>query len=86
MHIVIEEFSGGHTAVFKMENPQGPNVQHKELCSILWNNLTVTRGKNGGRDSQGVWGGHGHTAVFTWRTSKDLLDSTENCVQYSVIT
>ena len=23
---------------------------------------------------------------LTWRTSKDLLDSTENCVQYSVIT
>ena len=24
----------------------------------------VTRGKAGGRDSQGVWDGHGHTAVF----------------------
>ena len=24
----------------------------------------VTRGKDGGRDSQGVWDGHGHTAVF----------------------
>ena len=24
----------------------------------------VTRGKEGGRDSQGVWDGHGHTAVF----------------------
>ena len=24
----------------------------------------VTRGKDGGRDSQRVWDGHGHTAVF----------------------
>ena len=24
----------------------------------------VTRGKDGGRESQGVWDGHGHTAVF----------------------
>ena len=24
----------------------------------------VTRGKGGGRDSQGVWDGHGRTAVF----------------------
>ena len=50
--------------VFKMENQQGPSVQHKELCSTLWNDLMVTRGKDGGRDSQGVWSGHGHTAVF----------------------
>ena len=47
-----------------MENPQGPAVQHRELCSILYTNLLVTRGKNGGRDNQGVWDGHGHTAVF----------------------
>jgi len=25
----------GHTAVFNMENPQGPAVQHRELCSML---------------------------------------------------
>ena len=24
----------------------------------------VASGKDGGRDSQGVWDGHGHTAVF----------------------
>ena len=54
----------GHTAVFHMENQQGPAVQHRELCSILCKNLMVTRGKDGGRDSQGVWDGHGHTAVF----------------------
>ena len=51
-------------AIFKMENQQGPAGQHRELCSILCNNLMVTRGKDGGRDSQGVWDGHGHTAVF----------------------
>ena len=54
----------GHTAVFNVENQQGPAVQHRELCSILCNNLMVPRGKDGGRDSQGVWDGHGHTAVF----------------------
>ena len=54
----------GHTAVFNVENQQGPAVQHRELCSILCKNLMVTRGKDGGRDSQGVWDGHGHTAVF----------------------
>ena len=50
--------------MFNMENQQGPAIQHRELCSILCNNLMVTRGKDGGRDSQGVWDGHGHTAVF----------------------
>ena len=34
-----------HTAVFKMDNQQGPKVQHRELCSILYNNLK--REKNG---------------------------------------
>ena len=24
----------------------------------------VSRGEDGGRDSQGAWDGHGHTAVF----------------------
>ena len=28
------------------------------------NKLMVPRGKDGGRDSQGVWDGHGHTAGF----------------------
>ena len=27
-------------------------------------NLRLSQGKDGGRDSQGVWDGHGHTAVF----------------------
>ena len=40
-----------------MENQQGPAGQHKELCSIVCNNLMVPGGKDGGRDS-------GQTAVF----------------------
>ena len=44
----------------------------------------LTRGKGWGRDSQGVWDGHGHTLHLIWRTSKDLLDSTENSAQCSV--
>ena len=50
--------------MFNMESQQGPAAQHGELCSILCNNLLLTRGKDGGGDSQGVWGGRGHTAVF----------------------
>ena len=54
----------GHTAVFNVENQQGPAVQHRVLCSILCNNLIIPRGKDRGRDSQGVWDGHGLTAIF----------------------
>ena len=54
----------GHTAGFNMESQQGPAAQHRELCSLLCNNLMVTRGKDGGRDRQGVWDGHGHMAAF----------------------
>ena len=50
--------------MFNMENQQGPADQHRGLCSILCDNLIVPRGKDGGRDSYGVWEGHGHTAVF----------------------
>ena len=53
-----------HPAVLNMENQQGPAGQHRELCSILCNNLMVYRGEDEGRDSWGVWDGHGHTAVF----------------------
>ena len=53
------------TAVFNVENQQGDAGQLRDLCSILCNNLMVTRGKDGGRDSQGAWDGHGHTAVFS---------------------
>ena len=32
-----------HTAIFKIDNQQGPTVQHRELCSILSNNLNGKR-------------------------------------------
>ena len=34
-----------HTAIFKMNNQQGPTLQHRELCSMLCSNL----------DGRGVW-------------------------------
>ena len=58
------------TAVFNVENQQGDAGQLRDLCSILCNNLMVTRGKDGGRDSQGVWDGHGHTAVFNMESQQ----------------
>ena len=35
-----------HTAIFKMDNQQGPTVQQRELCSMLCGSL----------DGRGVWG------------------------------
>ena len=32
-----------YTAIFKKDNQQGPTVQHRELCSILCNNLNGKR-------------------------------------------
>ena len=37
----------GHTAAFKVDNQQGPTVQHRELCSMLCGSL----------DGRGVWRG-----------------------------
>ena len=42
-----------HTAMFRMENQQGPTVEHRELCSVLC----------GGLDGRGVWGGWMHVYV-----------------------
>ena len=39
----------GYTAVFNMENQQGPGVQHRELCSVLCNNLMVPKGEGWGK-------------------------------------
>ena len=35
-----------HTAIFKVDNQQGPTVEHRELCSML----------RGSLDGRGVWG------------------------------
>ena len=32
-----------HNAIFKIDNQQGPTVQHRELCSIFCNNLNGKR-------------------------------------------
>ena len=72
--------------MFNMENQQGPAGQRRELCSILCNNLMVP----GGRIGEGIVGEFGmdvDTLLYlSWRTSKDLLGSTGNSTQYSVIT
>ena len=38
-----------HTAIFKMDNQQGPTVQHRELCSMLCGSW------DGGRELGGEW-------------------------------
>ena len=67
-----------------MEKQQGPAGQHRELCSILCNNLMVTREKDG----EGIVRESGmdmDTLLYlTRRTSKDLLDSTGNSAQCHV--
>ena len=59
-----------------MENQQGPAGHHRELCSILCNNLMVT----GGRMGEGTvrkFGMDVDTLLYlSWRTSKELLSST----------
>ena len=63
----------GGVAEFGMDMDTRPYVPwrtHKDLLDSTGNsaqysnNLMATRGKDGGRDSQGVWDGHGHTAAF----------------------
>ena len=51
-----EGFRGGHvhTAVFKMDNQQGPIVQYMELCSMWCGSL----------DGRGVWGEWIHAYVW----------------------
>ena len=38
-----------HTAAFNVKHQQGPAVQSRELCSVLCDNLMVTRGKDEGK-------------------------------------
>ena len=39
-----------------------------------------------GRDGLGVWDWHVHTLYMEWMVDRDLLYSTGNSTQYSVIT
>ena len=86
MHIGTGEFSGGHTAVFNMENQQGPAGQHRGLCSMLCNNLMVPRGRDGGRDGQGLWDGHGHTAVLNMENQQGPAGQRRNSAPCLAIT
>ena len=45
----------GHTAVFNMENQQGPAGQHRELCSRTGGSL----------DGRGVWGSMA-MCIYVW--------------------
>ena len=47
-----------HTAVFKMDNQQGPTVQHKKVCLMLYGSL----------DGRGVQG-----RMETWISMADFL-------------
>ena len=49
---LVREFGAGcvHTAIFKMENQQGPTVYYTKLCSMLCGSLDG-RGARGRMDS-----------------------------------
>ena len=70
--------------MFNIENQQGPAGQHRELCSILCNNCMVTRGKDGGGIVRECGMDMDTLLYLTWRTSKDLLDSTGSSAQCRV--
>ena len=44
----------------------------------------VPRGKDGGRDSQGVWDGHGHTAGFNMENQQGPAGQHGNSAQCHV--
>ena len=66
------------------ENQQGPAGQHRERCSILCNHLMVTRGKDGEGIVRESVMDMDTLLCLTWRTNKDLLDSTGNSAQCHV--
>ena len=58
----------GHTAVFKMDNQQGPTAQHRELCSVLCGSL----------DGRGVWG-RMDTCVYIAESLHCSPEITQHC-------
>ena len=56
------------------------NLQNRNRLTDLEKELMVAGGKDGGRDSWGVWDGHGQTDI-SWITSKALLSSAWNSAQ-----
>ena len=74
--IVRESWDGhGHTAVFNMESQQGPTGRLRELCSILCDNLLLTRGRMGEGTVRESGMDRDTRLCLTWRTSKYLLHS-----------
>ena len=67
-----------------MNNQQGSTIQHRKFCSTLCDNLMVTRGKGGGGTVRESGMDVDTRLCLTWRTSKDLLDSSGNSVQCHV--
>ena len=63
-----------HTAVFKVDNQQGPTVWHKELCSMLCGSL----------DGRGVWG---RIQAYVWLSSFAVHLKPSHCllINYSPI-
>ena len=43
-----------HTAIFKVDNHQGPSVQHRELCSLFCGSLDE-KGVRGRMDPCNAW-------------------------------
>ena len=59
-----------HTAMFEMDNQQGPTVFHRELCSMLCGSL----------DGRGIWG-RMETCI---RTAESLRCSPETTIKLFV--
>ena len=59
------------------------NLEHRKRLTDLENELRVAGGGKdaGGRDGQGVWDGHVHTAIFKMDNHNDLRYSTWNSAQ-----
>ena len=64
------------------------NLFTKQKSSHRWRKQTYgyQEGKGGWEDKLGDWDWHVHTAIFKIDTNKDLLYSTGNSAQYTVIT
>ena len=63
------------------------NLLRRELCSVFCKSLMVFRPERWGEEIVREFGMDMDTLLsLTWRTNKDLLDSTGNSAQYSVIT
>ena len=78
LYLISEQFWQKHTS------------DHKEHFNTDLLTERATYGSQGGRMGEGIVRESGmdmDTLVYlTWRTSKDLLDSTGNSAQYSVMT